>query len=117
MLDNQNKVIRQLKENLQLLKCDQASVFCQSALDYLAMPASQPFQIVFIDPPYRKNLIEPSCQLLEQNGWLTDDAMIYLEVEQELSALPTPNNWQLLRSKKAGQVSYHLLQRHAVESK
>ncbi len=115
MLDNQNKVTRQLKENAQLLKTHKAEIFCQSALDYLALPCRRPFQIVFVDPPYRKDIVRPTCQLLETNNWLSDGAMIYLEVETELTTLPIPDNWKILRSKQAGQVRYHLLQRHAIE--
>jgi len=115
LLDTQNRITRQLTENCQHLKCNQAKIYSQNALDYLSHSTHQPVDIVFIDPPYRKNLIEPSCQLLEKNGWLTAGAMIYIEVEKELAGLPTPTNWELLRSKQAGQVSYHLLQRHANE--
>lgn len=115
MLDTQNRITRQLRENCQLLKCDQAKIYSQSALDFLAHAAPHPVSIAFIDPPYRKQLVEPSCRLLEENGWLTPGAMIYIEVEKELSSLPVPANWEILRSKQAGQVSYHLLQRHANE--
>lgn len=116
MLDNQNKVTRQLQENSQLLACDKANIHCQNALNYLENKALEPFNIVFIDPPYNKNLVEPTCRLLEDNGWLAPDALIYLEVEKGLYQLPVPNNWELLRSKKAGHVSYHLLQRHEKSS-
>lgn len=112
MLDKQNRITRQLQENAQTLKCTQANIFSQNALDYLAAPAIQPFNIAFIDPPYQQGMAEPSCRLLEENGWLAPGAMIYLEVEKELTTLPIPSNWEILRSKKTGHVSFHLLQRH-----
>ena len=67
--------------------------------------------IVFIDPPFRKGLLDQSCQLLEQQGWLAEDALIYIETEAELTATDLPANWQCLKEKKAGQVSYALWQR------
>ncbi|MEO6696947.1 MAG: 16S rRNA (guanine(966)-N(2))-methyltransferase RsmD [Gammaproteobacteria bacterium] len=69
------------------------------------------FDIVFLDPPFGHNLLEPCCSLLEQHGWLAPNAYIYLESELE-SGLPTlPDNWRLKRSQKAGQVAYHLVVR------
>jgi 16S rRNA (guanine966-N2)-methyltransferase len=113
MADTQQQVIRQLQQNCQTLSCNLATFHSGSALQLLEMGTSQPYNIAFIDPPYRKGLVEPTCRLLEQKQWLSDGALIYLEVEQELKELPVPENWELLKSKKAGQVSYHLLKRHA----
>jgi 16S rRNA (guanine966-N2)-methyltransferase len=42
---------------------------------------------------------------------LTDDAVIYLEVEKELTNLELPSNWQILKEKNFGQVTSYLLQR------
>jgi len=112
LVDQSHQVTRQLQQNCQTLKTDQAEIVCQSALSLLDSQAPQPFGVIFIDPPYHKNLVAPTCQLLEQNGWLAANTLIYLEVEKELTTLPVPQNWELLRSKQAGQVSYHLLRRH-----
>jgi 16S rRNA (guanine966-N2)-methyltransferase len=76
-------------------------------LAWLARPA-RPFDIVFLDPPYRQGLMAPACRALAQAGWLAPDARIYLEAEPELEPLPLPATWSLLRSKRAGQVGYHL---------
>ncbi len=112
LLDSAPKVIAQLRENLALLKCAHAELHCASALNYLDRPAHQTYHIVFLDPPYRKGLLAPACQLLEDHGWLTEGALIYLEAEPELSPLPVPANWEIVRNKQAGQVSYYLAQRH-----
>jgi len=67
--------------------------------------------VVFIDPPFRKDLALPCCQLLEQYNWLTDNALIYLETEKELPIAQLPANWRLLKEKVAGQLAYRLYQR------
>ncbi len=109
MLDQHPKVITQLRDNLALLKCSQASVQQADALTYLRQPPpAKPFDVVFLDPPYRKDLLSPCCERLAQPGWLARGARVYLEIESE-HALPTlPDGWELTRSKKAGQVAYHL---------
>jgi 16S rRNA (guanine966-N2)-methyltransferase len=87
-----------------------ASVAKQSsALSYLSQPPEKPFDIIFLDPPFNQNLIEPCCALVEQNNWLSPHAYIYIETEAELDVSGLlPADWELYRSKKAGQVGYHL---------
>ncbi|EDB6870220.1 16S rRNA (guanine(966)-N(2))-methyltransferase RsmD, partial [Salmonella enterica subsp. enterica serovar Muenchen] len=61
----------------------------------------------------RKGLLEETLQLLETQGWLADDALIYVESEVENGLPPVPANWTLYREKVAGQVAYRLYQRDA----
>jgi 16S rRNA (guanine966-N2)-methyltransferase len=70
--------------------------------------------VVFIDPPFRKGLLDETVTLLEQNGWLAEDAMIYIETEKELNIIDLPESWHLHREKTAGQVSYRLYERTSV---
>jgi len=111
LLEKDRSAARQLSENLTMLGCDNGQVKNTDSLTFLASPASQQFSLVFIDPPFRKDLLEQSCQLLEQQGWLSDDAVIYLEMESELSQVKLPDNWQCLKEKNAGQVNFSLWQR------
>ena len=108
MLDQSPKVVRQLQDNLQLLDCVHATVLKKDALAYLQQVADKGFDIVFLDPPYRNDLLLPCIELLGQHKWLNTGARIYLELESEAELPALPDNWQLTRSKKAGQVAYHL---------
>lgn len=38
-----------------------------------------PFDLVFLDPPYRKNLIAPALTALRGGGWLAKDAILVAE--------------------------------------
>lgn len=73
-----------------------------------------PFNLVFLDPPFRRELLPQVCELLEQRGWLAPDALIYLEREKEFDDLVLPSNWQCLKDKQAGQVCYQLYLRSAI---
>ena len=53
--------------------------------------------MVFVDPPFRKGLLEETLSLLEKNGWLADDALIYVESEVENGLPPVPVHWDLHR--------------------
>ncbi len=50
-----------------------------------------PFDLVFVDPPYRKRLTQSSLDALTDCGWLADEAWVAVEVEDGLSLkLPPP---------------------------
>jgi 16S rRNA (guanine966-N2)-methyltransferase len=38
-----------------------------------------PFDLVFLDPPYRKNLIPPALKSLKGGGWLSPNALLVAE--------------------------------------
>ncbi|MDX1676685.1 16S rRNA (guanine(966)-N(2))-methyltransferase RsmD [Arsukibacterium sp.] len=99
---------KRLQALLANFNASQAEVIASDCLRYLAQPASRQYQIVLIDPPFRQNLALPCCQLLEQHGWLSDDALIYLETEKELPLDTVPASWTLLKEKVAGQLAYRL---------
>lgn len=109
-LEMNKQAAQQLQKNSDLLNAEHVNVEHTDALQYLTKPADTKYDLVFIDPPFRKGLVEQSAQLLN-NGWLTDSALIYVEMESENTQQCVPNNWQLLKEKVAGQVVYRLYQK------
>ncbi|MFQ3276053.1 MAG: 16S rRNA (guanine966-N2)-methyltransferase [Colwellia sp.] len=108
---------QQLLENKALLKANNLTVIHSDVLIFLkegslkpssASSDSKPFDLVFLDPPFRQQLVEQTAQLLNRCG-LAEDALIYVEMEAE-SQQVIPENWQLLKEKLAGQVIYQLYQ-------
>jgi 16S rRNA (guanine966-N2)-methyltransferase len=49
--------------------------------------------------------------LLEAHGWLTAEALIYVESAAREPLPPLPESWQPLKAKQAGEVGYHLFAR------
>ncbi|MDE1235482.1 16S rRNA (guanine(966)-N(2))-methyltransferase RsmD [Vibrio aestuarianus] len=101
---------KQIQQNIAALNASNVHVVNSDALTFLQQVGT-PQHIIFIDPPFRQGLLNETVTLLEQNGWLADDAMIYIETEKELPLDGIPNNWRLHREKTAGQVSYRLFER------
>ncbi|WP_304166969.1 16S rRNA (guanine(966)-N(2))-methyltransferase, partial [Lonsdalea britannica] len=110
LLEAERGIARQLSQNLSLLRAENASVIHTDALQWLAQPG-EAFDVVFLDPPFRQGLLNNTVNLLETQGWLADDAWIYIETEAENRTLNLPANWQLHREKVAGQVAYRLYAR------
>ncbi|MCE9686087.1 16S rRNA (guanine(966)-N(2))-methyltransferase RsmD [Shewanella sp. AS16] len=102
----------QLKANLVTLKCDTAEVVHGDTLTLLRQGTAAGFDIVFIDPPFRKGLAPDCMALLSEHGWLNEGALVYVETESELGQLALSGDWQLIKDKQAGQVSYRLYQYH-----
>lgn len=107
LLENERSIARQLEQNAVLLKTDNARIINTNTLNWLAQ-AGEPYDVVFLDPPFRRDLLNQTLTLLEQQGWLAPEAWIYVETEVENGELEIPVTWTLHREKVAGQVAYRL---------
>ena len=106
-VENNAIACRQLKENAIALSATQVKIVNQDVFRFLAGDA-EPFDLVFMDPPFGKNMAAQCCQWLEDKCWLAKHAKIYVEVECLPALSGIPENWQLLKAKTAGEVAYHL---------
>ncbi|MFA0441603.1 16S rRNA (guanine(966)-N(2))-methyltransferase RsmD [Vibrio sp. 10N.286.49.C2] len=111
MIELNVKAYQQLVSNTALLKAENIQTHNTSALTFLAQTGT-PHDLVFIDPPFRQGLLPETVALLEQNGWLSENALIYIETEKELTLDAIPESWDLLKEKTAGQVCYRLFERN-----
>jgi len=68
----------------------------------------QAFDIVFLDPPFGRDALAEYVPMLDEGQWLKPGSLVYLENEKRAGVPPLPAHWQLLKSKSAGEVGYHL---------
>jgi 16S rRNA (guanine966-N2)-methyltransferase len=68
----------------------------------------EPFDIAFLDPPFGTNALAEYIPLLDGGEWLKVGGLVYLENERAAGAPALPGHWELLKSKSAGEVGYHL---------
>jgi 16S rRNA (guanine966-N2)-methyltransferase len=99
---------RELRARLAEWQAGDARIERADALRYLA-GEPQPFDLVFLDPPFASPLLAAAATLLEERGWLAPRALIYVECAARAGPPPLPQSWQLLKAKQAGAVGYHLL--------
>ncbi|MCW9029512.1 MAG: 16S rRNA (guanine(966)-N(2))-methyltransferase RsmD [Kangiella sp.] len=100
------KAFHQLEENLGLVNADNAHVVHGDAFEFITSN-QQPFDIIFLDPPFHKGITQKVIEQLAEAEWLKPETLIYIEVEQGLE-LNIPENWSELKDKKAGQLQYKL---------
>jgi 16S rRNA (guanine966-N2)-methyltransferase len=66
------------------------------------------FDVVFLDPPFGQNALLEYIPLLDAGGWVKPGGLVYLENEKSAGVPGLPSHWELLKSKSAGEVGYHL---------
>ena len=60
-----------------------------------------PFDLAFLDPPYRKNLLAPALAGLRAGGWLTSPALAVAEMAEE-EDLPSTEGYEVLDDRVYG---------------
>ncbi len=110
MVDNNALACKLISENVSRLSAQQIKILQCDVFKFLAGSAA-PFNVVFLDPPFAKQMAQQTCHWLENMGWLTAGAKIYVEVESQLVLDDLPKNWHCQKSKTAGEVGYYLFVR------
>jgi 16S rRNA (guanine966-N2)-methyltransferase len=85
-----------------------ASRFLRTATGASGAGSGGPFDIVFLDPPFGLGALAEYIPLLDAGGWVKSGGLVYLESEKSAGAPAVPAHWELLKSKSAGEVGYHL---------
>ena len=110
LVDQSTKIVKQLKASAKLLQADNVDFYCAAIPGRLNKIPAQTFDLVFLDPPFHYNLIQPTCAKLLNGGYLSKGSYIYIEAEKAFDiASLIPQSWQILRTKPYGLGSGFLL--------
>jgi 16S rRNA (guanine966-N2)-methyltransferase len=101
-VERDSRVLQKLRENLALLGQDKGRCVQASAEQFLRGSA-EPFDIVFLDPPFKDDVLAELCASLEAGGWLREDFRLYMERPQRMAMPELPAGWQVLRETRAGE--------------
>lgn len=95
-----------LADNISKLQIDSASaqVINTDAIKALEQ-LGQPFDLIFLDPPFNKNLLPKVIEQIEQRHLLLPQAIIYIECERANDNYVVPNHWRCIKEKQTQQVS------------
>lgn len=110
LVEKHPAAFQQLQANVDALKAVCTELVNQDALVYLE-GASEPFDLIFLDPPFRQGFVDEVMAMVLSHSLLKTDGMIYLEYESEFE--PDFSQWQMepYRQTTAGQVVSVLLKR------
>jgi 16S rRNA (guanine966-N2)-methyltransferase len=73
-----------------------------TSLGPMAPGAGGPFELVILDPPYRKNLVVPALASLRQGGWLADGAIVVAETAED-ETIPLAEGFTALDARVYGE--------------
>lgn len=109
MLENSPLVCAELRRNATNLQADSITIQCcdstaPDALRALKRAEAQPFDIIFIDPPFAMQLHQRAIEQLVVADVIADNALIYVESAKRDAGIVVPSGWTLSREKVAGQV-------------
>ncbi|WP_028669171.1 16S rRNA (guanine(966)-N(2))-methyltransferase RsmD [Saccharospirillum impatiens] len=108
LLEKQPRAVSSLKAAVATLGCTATVVQCD-ALVWLARAEADPFDLVFLDPPFAAVLWEEALAALIAHQRLADRAVVYLECPRH-QAIAVPAGLELMKEKHSGDVSMRLYQ-------
>ena len=106
MIDHDKNIAEDLARKSREMAPKCSEVVLSDSLTWLAAPQKKKFDIVYLDPPFEDDCINRVLFALT-NGWLTVDALIYVEQTEGNFNLPT--NWKIKKFSKTAKVAYALL--------
>jgi 16S rRNA (guanine966-N2)-methyltransferase len=102
------KAINYIKENLQLLGIPNCEIYkkdCIKALASIKVVNSE--MIIFLDPPFNKNLANPCLQAIVNNTNIPSGTIIYIETEKPAELDLT--SYEVLKEKSTSTISAKLI--------
>jgi 16S rRNA (guanine966-N2)-methyltransferase len=108
------KVAKKVANNIQLLElsANQAQIFQGNTLNTLTT-LSDPYELIFLDPPFNQNLLPLTIERIVEKALLTIDGVIYIECEGQGESYSVPSNWQLIKEKRSLQILARVYQRNS----
>ncbi len=106
-VDDGTKATSILRENIEILGVkSQTKVYRRNAVK-LGENRDEPFNLVFLDPPYAKGLGEKALKSCIAGGWVCPDALLIWE---ESAPITAPNGFVLHDSRRYGGTTINILQ-------
>ena len=91
-----------IRENVEALGLTGASkIWRRDATNLGALDTLAPFDLAFLDPPYRKGLLTPALTGLAAGGWLNANALVIAEAAED-EAMPVVDGFEILDDRVYG---------------
>jgi len=107
-VDTAQQVVSNVQAQLALLKASDRGACHLCPAQKFLQTATNPYHIVFIDPPFRQHLVNSVLASLAQRNLLLEGALVYVETAASEQLPDVPADWSLHREKVSGEVAYRL---------
>lgn len=109
-VDESQDVVRYLRQQADVFEVENAH-FIHARVPANWIQFNTRFDVVFLDPPFQKELVLPCGEWLESMNALSENALIYVEIAAQQKIFPVPANWRMLKEQHAGNVRFALFLR------
>ncbi len=106
MVDASSAVVHNLQKNIQQFSTSNITTVHNKAEDFLKKN-KQLFDIVFLDPPFEKDMLKIILSKLLPH--LSENALIYIEQEMPNTINNLNLEWKILKTKKTSRLNYGLI--------
>ena len=115
LIENDRTAFKFLKENTKNLQTNcSIKVINEDALNFIGKIKKGKFDIIFLDPPFYKDLISKTLQRISESKIVLSNSKIYIESEFEISNFFLEKfltkEFNLLKQKKTGDVFFCLIE-------
>jgi len=109
LVDSSSQAIKVIEENTSRCRCESQVLAVQAeVLHFLSkLKSNIPFDLIFLDPPYRQGFIPKVLEKIDSLQLLADDGIICAESASDESISATAG-LQLLESRRYGSTTIHL---------
>ena len=107
LVERNPRAARSLSENAELLELTWVEIVCADARDFLLQPR-EPWDIVFLDPPFAGNALATSLRQLVDGGRLQPGALVYTEQPRRDDPPNSREGWKCLKQGLYGDVRFSL---------
>ncbi|MFP4161311.1 MAG: 16S rRNA (guanine(966)-N(2))-methyltransferase RsmD [Ectothiorhodospira sp.] len=104
LVERDARLAAHLRDQVRVLGSETIRVHAGDALAYLER-CEEAFDLVFLDPPYRRDLLPGCLDRLSRPGRLRPGARVYLEHGGDEDPPSLPAGWTALRRTRAGEVA------------
>jgi 16S rRNA (guanine966-N2)-methyltransferase len=111
-IERDKRVGNELQKNLQTLNvaAEKAQLIMGDSVQVL-QGLVEPFDVIFLDPPFQKDLLNPIIEKIYIASLLKPKGLIYIECEAQGRGYVVPNNWSCIKEKQSSQIISRLYQR------
>lgn len=101
LIDNNRKHLEIVQKNSELLNENNLEYFCFDVSKPILRSTKQ-YNLIFLDPPYSKNLIKSALENLDLAGWIKPEALIIIEHSKDEMLDLDRNKFVILENRKYG---------------
>lgn len=102
------RAARTVRENVKALGLPGAEVRAGKAQQIIQTPPTEPYDLVFLDPPYAvsNDDLREILLTLRSGGWLAADALVTVERSTRGGEFPWPDGFEALRARRYGEGTF-----------